>query len=186
MLSTFFRKSESLSTVLYDRTARGLANRRELIVKVLKKKYQNELRASLYIFQNELILVSATTLIVETGTPAVLPISATDEAIGTAVIDKLLECCAIPYEPNIEKKISEWPCYVSSGAKSIRYFEENSIRIGIETINSAIQIEAKPVTTNKNLFVGASHSLGCAPQELGASIRLLFETVSLLREKNEI
>ncbi len=186
MFSALFRKRESLSTVLYDRSARGLANRRELMVKVLKGKYQNELRAYLYVFNNELILMSATTLIAETGIPIALPISATDEEIGTAAVDKLLECCAVPYETTVGKKPSEWPCYVSSGAKSIRSFKENSIRMSVETINSAIRIEAKPVNSNKNLFVGASHSLGCSPAELGESIRLLFETVSRLREKNEI
>jgi hypothetical protein len=157
-----------------------------LIVKVLKKKYQSELQASLYIFNGELILVSATTMIAETGAPIILPISATDEVIGAAIIDKLLECCAVPYEAAVERKASEWPCYVSSGAKSIRSFEENSIRMRIETINSAIRIEGKPATTNKNLFVGASHSLGVSAEELGGNIRLLFETISRLREENGI
>jgi len=186
MLPTLFKKKENLSTVLYDRTARGLANRRDLIVKVLKRAYQKELRASLYIFNNELILISATTLIAETGSPKSLSLAASNEEIGIAVIDKLLECCAVPYETAVAKKPSEWPCYVSSGAKSIRAFEEKSIHMRIETISTAIQIKARPVTTNKNLFVGATHSLGCEAEELGESVRLLSEAVLRLRKENEI
>jgi len=56
----------------------------------------------------------------------------------------------------------------------------------IETISTAIQIKARPVTTNKNLFVGATHSLGCEAEELGESVRLLSEAVLRLRKENEI
>lgn len=184
-LERLFRKAD-LSEVAYDRTAGGLIARRDLIRQTLRLAYQSELRAVLYAFGNESLLITATSLIAEAGSPQLLSVSSSDEQIGNAILDKLLECCAVPFEAVKDRKPSEWPSYVLSGAKTIQFFEANSIRISVETANSAIRLEAKPTLTLQNVFVGASHSIAVPPEELGASVRNLIGVVRCLRASDAI
>lgn len=180
-----FRRTD-LSKIVYDGTAGGVIARRDFIRKTLKVAYQQELRVVLYFFGDECLLVTATTLIAESGPPVSLSLSSPNEEIGRAIHQKLMECCVVPFETLTGRKLSEWPCYVASGAKTIREFEEKSIRISVNTINCAIRLEAQPTHTLRKLFVGASHSIGAPPEELGESVKNVIEVVRHLRASDAI
>lgn len=186
MIFSIFRKKLDLSHVDYKRDGRGLHSRRELI----RKKYPNslvyqELRAVLYLYHAK-IFVTATTSIMECGEVINLDfLNASDEEIGNAIYDKLLEYYSI--SPDILNKTimkpSDWPVFKASKAKTLKEFRANAIRFEIKTINSALLIQCKYVeSTNQGEHVGAYISLGPEATELGRKIRKLAAMLSKLRE----
>lgn len=186
MIFSIFRKKLDLSHVDYKRDGRGLHSRRELI----RKKYPNslvyqELRAVLYLYHAK-IFVTATTSIMECGEVINLDfLNASDEEIGNAIYDKLLEYYSI--SPDILNKTimkpSDWPVFKASKAKTLKEFRANAIRFEIKTINSALLIQCKYVeSTNQGEHVGACISLGPEATELGRKIRKLAAMLSKLRE----
>jgi hypothetical protein len=146
-----------------------------------------ELQATVYCYAARCFLVSSircppgTGLSLETGDPSVLPFDATNADLGRAVCEHLLR--HDPREvPNLrDHKLTDWPVYKASRAKSGKSFESQSSRVGVATINLIIRLEAAPVrSADPNLCVkGSSNPVH---EELGAAIRKVLNASDALRE----
>ncbi len=141
-----------------------------------------ELRAALYLYDEQLFIISAIAGIAEYGIPAVINANDPDESIGLAICDKLLE-----FKPRNERdlsksKLDDWESYKASGAKTGKYFEQKSVYVYIKTVNSAIEITAAPRISNENnLKALCSVSNGNTHSQIGAAVRKSIQASKVLR-----
>ena len=163
--------------------ARASPDRSAVEINDAKARLGKELRAVLYLYADSKYLVSSTSSIVETGAPTVLDLSVPDDQIGLAICNKLLD--AWRHDPGNLREYSQdaWQVLKASGAKSGRQFEENSVYMNIETVNSAIRFQASYRLTLRPAFhAGAVLSNAAEHEEIGATVRRLVVAVKALRE----
>ena len=146
-----------------------------------KKHLGTELRACLYLYNEEKFIISSIAGIAEYGEPALLDVNVSDENLGLTVCDKLLE-----FQPKNNKDISkntleDWLSYKASGAKTGKVFESNSIYVYIQTVNSAIIITASPRVTNNQTLKAKCSAVG-DHYKIGAAIRMAIEASKTLRQ----
>lgn len=145
-----------------------------------KRRLGTELRAALYLYNDEKFIVSSIQGISEYGDPIVLDADTSDEALGEAACNKLLD-----FDPKCKdmskSKLCDWAAYNVSGAKSGRIFNSKSIYISIETVNSAIIINAAPRVSNEH-SLKASCSTIAKHIEVGMEIRKSIKASKVLRE----
>jgi hypothetical protein len=167
-------------------TPRTFLDRREEIASKLRATRPVELRVAIYAFKEEALIFCATTGISEAGDPVKLPFTASNEDIGRTARELLLQTYVHPAPSHTEAKLSDWPAYVASGAKSGRVFEEGSTYLEIATVNTALNLRASRRKPSSAVYVGQSHSLTVDSDELGASIRNLVSIVRLLDSQDAI
>ena len=101
--------------------------------------------------------------LVEDEAPIVLPEVGPPE-LGTTVIAALKATCVRPARNYRNRKLTDWPAFRSSGARSVRVFEEDFVRLQISGANSAniiYRIEGWP-HKNARLRVIREVSMGSA------------------------
>jgi hypothetical protein len=161
---------------------RVLSNRSTREIMDTMERIGRELRAALYFYNERLFIASAITGVTEAGSPVVLTVDDTDDALGLAICDKLLEFDR--HSPRgREAKLADWQSFTVSGAKTGKYFEANSIYFTIKTVNTAICLEARPrVSLRPEFHAGAQLSVGAEHERLGAAVRRLILAVKALRQ----
>lgn len=176
MFQRLFGKPKQKIRALPDRSVREIIDTKERI--------GSELHAVLYYFEQQTFLVSAQCSIVEHGEPVILDSAVSDETLGLTVCDKLME-----YSPKIIRDLSgytaskDWLVFKCSGAKTMKYFERESIYVSIKTVNSAIQIEASPRMSNvPELKALCSISNGWSHDEIGNAVRRAISASQALRD----
>ncbi|MHA7000257.1 hypothetical protein [Aeromonas schubertii] len=174
MFGSLFKKKDQ-ARALSDQSTRELID--------TKKRLGVELRASLYLYDDVKFIVCSIAGIAEYGVPTVLDMNTSDESLGLALCEKLLD-----FKPNNERnltnlKLDDWAAYKASGAKTGKAFEQKSIYAHIITVNSAIEIEAAPrITNEKELKALCSISNGRKHSEIGTAIRKAINAAILLRK----
>ena len=89
--------------------------------------------------------------------------------IGQAVWEALLLFRSAPNLGSPKKR--DWPAYRASGAKSVRAFEDQFVRVSVEAFPCVLRLEAVVLCRAANeLFVGGFISNACEFNELGALI----------------
>jgi hypothetical protein len=162
---------------------RALHDRRDALNRLLKYKHQVEFRVAVYFYGDQAILATTTTGAYETGQPVKLPTDVTDEKLGVAIYDLMLECYS--HEPRVRRQgdivtLSDWVVYVASGAKTGRRFEEQSTYVSVRTVNSAIIVEASRFKPPSRTYVGQELNFAEEPAVLGASVRSVVRTLRFL------
>ncbi|MZR62650.1 hypothetical protein [Alcanivorax sp. DP30] len=173
MLENLFRKKRRMR-VLPDQSTREITD--------AKARLGTELRAALYLYNEDKFIVCSIAGISEFGDPVVLDANATDEALGLALCDKLL-AFRMKNDQGLSKlKLDDWSAYKASGAKTGKAFEKKCIYVYVRTVNSAINIEAAPrISNEKELKALCSISNGRKHSEIGAAVRKAIGAATLLR-----
>jgi hypothetical protein len=173
MFQNLFKKGKH-ARALPDHSTRELTD--------IKQSLGSELCAALYLYNDDKFIVSSIAGIAEYGEPIVLDANTTDESLGLALCDKLLEFKPRNNQDLSRSKLDDWPAYKASGAKSGKAFEQKSTYVYVTTINSAIHIEAAPRATNEqNLKALCSIPNGRSHSEIGAAVRKAINAATLLR-----
>lgn len=177
-----FRAHQVPSTMptTIELTPRHFLDYRDAINAKLKATRQIELRVALYAYAQEAYIVSATTGISEAGVPIKVPFAGAAEKLGRTVREMLLQTHLHPAPSYQDAKLSDWPAYVLSGAKTGRAFEEKSVYLSVETRNTALCVRAQQRKPLSPIYVGQDHSLNVDSEELGKSLQYLVSTVRLL------
>jgi hypothetical protein len=114
-----------------------------------KKRVGRDLHARAYFFdQKSEFIISAVSGGYEIGSPTILPETATDEELGRIVCDHLLRFDTnTPSGLNL-RKITEWPAFVASGARSVTSFQSHSWGFSIDTIgDNSVRVDVSPLKT---------------------------------------
>ena len=90
-----------------------------------KQKLGSELRAALYLYNDDKFIVSSIAGIAEYGDPIVLDANTTDESLGLSLCDKLLEFKPRNDQDLSKAKLDDWAAYKASGAKSGKTFDRS-------------------------------------------------------------
>lgn len=150
-----------------------------------KKRLREELRARAYLYEKVGFIICTVSGIAETGEPTIVPADVANAELGRTVCDHLL--CFDPKSPNNMRgmKLTDWPAYQASGAKSVKSFESNSWMIHVATVNTAIDIEAAPrLSLHSEIRVRGvttpSH------EAIGATIRKTLAAAMVLRDNSVI
>ncbi|MDR1967252.1 MAG: hypothetical protein LBQ32_00970 [Burkholderiaceae bacterium] len=148
-----------------------------------KSRINSELRAALYLFEGKKFILSAISVIVEYGEPAVFDVNVEDELLGLTICDKLLEYSPENTRDLSKYKLDDWAVYKASGAKTSKYFERESVYVSVNTLNSSIQIEASPRISNApELKALCSISNGLSHTAIGEAIRKAIRASGVLRD----
>jgi hypothetical protein len=146
-----------------------------------KQELGCELRAIIYFYDEQKFIISAVAGISEYGRPTIIDDADSDEAIGLAVCDKLLEFKQRTEKLSFKPKSDGYGTYNSSGAKTRKSFELKSICISVSTVNISIQFKAAHrVSNEKSLKAACSNSNG-NHSEIGAEIRKSIQATKVLR-----
>ena len=174
MFKKFFKKKQSMR-VLPDQSTREIAD--------AKTRLGTELRAAIYLYNEDKFIVCSIAGISEFGDPVVLDANVTDEELGLALCDKLLEFQSKTEQDLSKLKLDDWAAYKVSGAKTGKAFEQKCIYLYVRTVNSAINIEAAPRLSNeRELRALCTISNGRKHSEVGAAIRKAISAATLLRD----
>jgi hypothetical protein len=147
----------------------------------------HELKARLYLFRGKLI-VSSVAGISEYGQPTVLPFDGDVSRLGLCLCDHLLQFRpkTPPSPPGRNAKLKDWKVLQASGAKSAWEFQENAWVVLVETMNSAILINAGPYNSlHKEIKVQGMTSLG-PHEDIGNTVPRTLKAASVLRENGVI
>lgn len=150
-----------------------------------KKEIGLELKTRLYLYRGKLILcpVAGT---VEVGDPTVVQADIERGDLGRLICDNLLQFR--PQTPRLDRsrKLTDWNAYQVSGAKSGRSFQENAWVAHVETMNTAILVNAGPYNTfHEELTVQGTAGFG--PHEaIGDVVKRALNAASILRDNGVI
>lgn len=174
MFRNLFKK-ESTTRVVPNHSVREISDR--------KQKLDSELRAAIYLYNDEKFIVCSVAGIAEYGEPVVLDVNTPDNELGLALCDKLLEFKPRNTEDLSKSKLEDWAAFKVSGEKTGKSFEEKSMYVYIKTVKSAINIEASPrVSLEKQLRALCSISNGLSHSEIGNAIRKAVKAATVLRQ----
>ena len=149
-----------------------------------KKRLNAELRARAYFYEKKGYIVSAVSGSVETGEPTILPPDVGNSDLGCCVCDRLLEFS--PRSPNLrDMKLTDWPAYRASGAKSVKSFEAASWMITVDTINTAIMVTARP-RLSLHSEISVQGSANPRHEDVGAAVRKTLKAAMVLRANGVI
>jgi len=140
-----------------------------------RRRFGMELSATLYCYAGRTYLVTSVMtapfeLMVETGTPSVLPVATTDAAIGEAALWHLAQMVKRRPPTQRDRKLTDWTVYQASGAKSVRAFTSASVAVAVETTSTGIALSAR----GAHVVEGEPWATATAPLDpaaLGAAIR---------------
>jgi hypothetical protein len=139
-----------------------------------------ELRARAYFYEKKGYIVSAVSGMAETGHPTILPSDVANSHLGCCVCDHLLEFSPRSPTGMRDLKLTDWPAYRASGAKSVKSFEASCWMIQIDTVNTAIVITTHP---RLSLYPEISVQGTALPrhEDVGAVIRKTLKAAMVLR-----
>lgn len=167
-------KSDKPKRVLPDQSTREIMD--------AKTRLNSELKAAVYMYNDEKFIICSIAGFSEHGEPIVLDINASDEELGLSLCDKLLEFKTSSARDASKDKLDDWAAFNVSGSKTGKAFESKSIFIYVRTVNTAINIEASPRITNYNSLKALnSISNGMRHSEIGSAIRKAIEASKVLR-----
>lgn len=104
----------------------------------------HDLRARLFLYNEDRFLICSVAGIAEVGGPTVLPLDIDDETLGLSICDHLLAYLheTPPLAPG--EKASDWPAFIASRAKSMRQFEAKLWHVDITGGRVGLYIDARP------------------------------------------
>jgi hypothetical protein len=106
---------------------------------------------------------------------AVLPYGGPTEVLGKTVWESLLQFKRTPNLNLRATKKTDWPAYRASGAKNVRAFEEEYLRISLTAFPSVLRVEAAvPTPDADGLFVGRLITIACQFEALGELLHVVF------------
>lgn len=146
-----------------------------------KQELGCELRAVIYFYDEKKYIVSAVAGISEYGSPTIIDVSDSDETIGLAVCDKLLEFKQRTEKNAFKAKLDDWASYKSSGSKTGKSFELKSIYISVSTVNTAIQFKAAPRISNEKSLKAVCFNSNGNHAEIGSAVRKSIKASQVLR-----
>jgi hypothetical protein len=79
-----------------------------------------------------------------------------------------------------DMKLTDWPAYRASGAKSVESFEANSWMIEVDTINTAIVVTVRP-RLSLHSEISVQGTTIPRHEDLGAVIRMSLKAAMALR-----
>jgi hypothetical protein len=148
-----------------------------------KARIGKELRAAGYLYDEKTLIFSSITGIAECGPVQKLGMDSSEEGIGLAICDTLLEFGLHDPGKLADYKLSDWKAYAASGAKSSKHFEANSLYFEFQTVNSAIVLKARPrLSLESSFYAGASLSNGQQHDVIGAALKRLVRGVKAMRD----
>lgn len=147
-----------------------------------KKIVNSELEARAYFYDGVGFIISSVSGIAETGEPTIVPADATNFELGTTICDHLLRF--VPRSPNNmrDSKLTDWPTYRASGAKSVKSFQAHSWRILVVTMNTAVLVESRPsLSLHEEIHVGGTANP--SHDDIGATVRKTLNAAMALRKQ---
>ncbi|MCL9999908.1 MAG: hypothetical protein NBV68_11045 [Erythrobacter sp.] len=137
--------------------------------------------ARLYAFRDR-IFVCSVRWIAETESLTVLDAACDDASLGSSILHHLAEFSDQPMDLS-GYKLTDWPAYRASGAKSVKAFERELWHVYLSIMNSAVLVRASPRLTNADHELGIYASANLAlPEQVGAATRSAIAAVKRLRD----
>ena len=140
--------------------------------------------ARLYEFENR-YFVSTVRWIAEIGKPTILSVDSTDEVLGEAVLRHLAEFDPSGLEIK-NRKASDWPAYVASGAKSMRAFERELWHCDLQRSGHTFEVWARPRRTLKEGLSAHCSSRCHDPSLVGDAVRVAIKAAKAMRDGGAI
>ena len=148
------------------------------------KRLKCGLRAAVYLYDETSFIISAIAGNSEYGEPVVLDVDVANDNLGLAVCDALLGHKRDNLPGHSAGKLTDWAAFIASGAKTVKAFENNSWFVYVQTINTAIRMEAGPrISNNRNLVAAASTSTGSMHVDIGLQLRKALDGARALRKE---
>jgi hypothetical protein len=143
-----------------------------------RKAAKGELVARLYRYRDKL-LVCRVAGFAEVGAPQVFGLDVEHDTLGATLLDALLA-----YEPEGRgvsgQRLTDWPAYVASGARSVRQFEERLWHVDLVTVFTSIRLSARPRSGPKQ-HMGATAEVHPTNLEVGRAAREVIACAMALR-----
>lgn len=141
--------------------------------------------ARLYEYRTSLIVCSQSAEW-ETEALTKLDILIGDADLGDAVLEHLYD-----FRPDVEadpsKKLTDWPAYKVSGAKSVRAFERELWQVQLNVMNSAVLVNARPrLSLNDFCLSSSTMANRSQPAQVGRAVRQAIAAVKVLREQGVV
>jgi hypothetical protein len=112
---------------------------------------------------------------VEQEAPFSMSWDSSREAIGQSVWEALLLFCRTPGLNPRSRKKTDWPAYRTSGAQSVRAFEEEFVRVSVQAFPCILRVQATvPVPAADGLYVGREITNACEFGTLGDLIFIVY------------
>jgi hypothetical protein len=141
--------------------------------------------ARLYEYRTSLIVCSQNAEW-ETEALTKLDNSVGDAEIGDAVLKHLRD-----FRPDVDanpgKKLTDWPAYKVSGAKSVKAFERELWQVQLHIMNSAVLVSAQPrLTLNDFRLSSSTMADRSQPAQVGSAVRQAIAAAKVLREQGVV
>jgi hypothetical protein len=115
---------------------------------------------------------------------AVLPYSCPPETLGQGVWESLLLFRKTPNVNIRSRKKTDWPAYRASGAKSVRAFEDEYVRVSVVAFPCMLRVVADvPAKAADGLFVGRVITNACEFEALGDLLHVVLRCSIRLAEQ---
>ena len=148
------------------------------------KRLKCGLRAAVYLYDESSFIICSISGNTEYGEPVVLAVDAENDPLGLAVCDALLAYQRDNPPDHRASKLTEWAAFGASGAKTVKAFENKSWFIYVQTINTAIRMEARPrISNNSDLVAAATTSTGSMHVGVGQLLRKAIAGARALRKE---
>jgi hypothetical protein len=149
----------------------------------VKRKSYIRHHAHVFISRSEETAVIATLhfngkggILFEENQPVVLLSPLTPIILGQAILDALRRTTIGQLNSSAMQKLTDWPAFKASKAKSVRQFEQNFIRIlvsGANDVNLVYVIDGEPFK-DAELHVTSTISSAAPPAKLGECVISVF------------
>lgn len=111
----------------------------------------------------------------ERDVPISVPLDSSSEALGQNVWEALLSFRRVPGVNLRSQKETDWPAYHASGARSVRAFKEELVRVSVRAFPCVLRVEATvPAASAEGLYVGREITTSCEFEALGDLIHLVY------------
>ena len=148
------------------------------------KRQKCGLRAAVYLYDESTFIISSIAGNTEYGEPVVLDAEVANEHLGFALCDALLAHKRDNPPDHRADKLTNWAAFAASGAKTVNSFENNVWFIYVQTINTAIRMEARPrISNNRDLVAAATTSTGSTHVDIGQLLRKAIKGARALRKE---
>ena len=143
--------------------------------------YRYEAKARLYDYSNRYFICTVSG-ISETRSITVLDAECDNDVVGSSILEHLAEY-SFKEIHKADDKLTDWPAFRASGAKSVKAFEKDLWQVHIAVMNSAVMFDAQPRKSNDphDLFASTSANRNL-PDMIGAALRSALSAAKLLRE----
>lgn len=119
---------------------------------------------------------------VERDEAVALPFSSQPAELGRSVRQALLGCEAAPKSLNLsDRKLTDWPGFRASKAKSVKEFRAKYVFLSVETINANLRVQGFPIGSD-HLFVGDYLALAFDNSHMGNLLMQLYGCCKVLTQ----